>query len=270
MQLKKQNSIDGEWIKNEEEYAIALTYSEKKIEEFKRKDMTNLVELMAKWRLLLGVTSESSDQELIVICQFMYDNFKKYTLSDVNLAMNWAISGKIDVGFVTQKNISSFYVSKAMKAYDETKRGIVNRIMVEREKHLERLQNKNKPILSEIEKANSFKELIVGMYDSVQNGGFFYDIGDMVYNWIKRTGQMSPSKKEIDLAIRYGQDKYFKELEDKSIRQKIMNSFNPIDKERLQKKYAREYMVLEYFKAHQMIEIIKKIHPSQFSIETNK
>ena len=266
-QYNQPNSIVGDWIKSDDEYAIAITYTEKRIGDFTREDMTKLVELMAQWRLLLGVTSESTEHELIVIVQFMYDNFKKYTLADVRLAMNWAISGKTEVGFVTQKNISSFYVSKAMKAYDDEKRIIYNRLMAEREKHLSRLEDINKPKITPLQKAESFKEMIVGMYDSVQSGGIFYDIGDMVYNWLKKTGQLKPSKEQIDAAIRYGQDKFYEEKESKSLRQKLTDTIDPMDSEKKKKKYAREFIVLQYFTIYTIGEIIDKIHPSQFTEE---
>jgi hypothetical protein len=266
-QYNQPNSIVGDWIKSDDEYAIAITYTEKRIGDFTREDMTKLVELMAQWRLLLGVTSESSEHELIVIVQFMYDNFKKYTLADVRLAMNWAISGKTEVGFVTQKNISSFYVSKAMKAYDDEKRIIYNRLMAEREKHLSKMEDINKPKITPLQKAESFKEMIVGMYDSVETGGIFYDIGDMVYNWLKRTGQLKPSKEQIDAAVRYGQDRYYQEKEEKSLRQKLTDTIDPMDKENRKKKYAREFIIMQYFTVKTIGEIVDKIHPSQFEEE---
>lgn len=262
----EQNSLIGKWIKSDDQYAVALTYSEKRIGDFKREDMTKLVELMAQWRLLLGVTSESTEHELIVICQFMYDNFKKYTLADVRLAMNWAISGKVEVGYVTQKNISSFYVSKAMKAYDDEKRVIYNRLMEERDKYLSRMEESEMKV-TPLQEAESFKEMIVGMYDSVQTGGVFYDIGDIVYNWMKRTGQLKPTKEQIDLAVKYGIDKYHSEKEDKSLRQKMVESVDPADREAKKKKYAREYMVIQYLTVNSLGDIINKIHPSQFTKE---
>ena len=92
--MKKQNVLIGDWIRNDTEIAVAQTFSEKRIGSFDREDMAKLVEVMAKWRVLLGVNNDSSETELIVICQFVYDNFKKFTLMDIKLAMNWAVSGK--------------------------------------------------------------------------------------------------------------------------------------------------------------------------------
>ncbi len=74
----KQNKLIGDWIQNEVEYEVAKTFDGKRIGQYTKEDMTKLVELMAHWRVLLGVTSDSTEIELVVICQFVYDNFKKY------------------------------------------------------------------------------------------------------------------------------------------------------------------------------------------------
>lgn len=251
----------GNWIKSDEEHAVALTYGEKRIGDFNREDMTKLVEVMAQWRILLGVTSDSTEQELIIICQFVYDNFKKYTLSDIKLAMNWTISGKIDVGFVSQKNISSYYVSRALNAYDEHKRRIYNKFMYEREKHLSRLEQAP-PDRTPEEKANTFKSLIVGMYESHMNGSFFIDFGDFVYNWLKKTNQLSRDKAVIDEAVNYGRDRYLEERRKESIN--LSSAIEPEAKEQRQKKLARHYMIMKYFESTSVGQIVQSIKPEQF------
>lgn len=263
----RQNKLIGDWIQNETEYQVALTYGEKRIGDFNKQDMTKLVEVMAQWRLLLGVTTESTDTELIVICQFVYDNFKKFTLSDIRLAMNWVISGKVEVGFVTQKNISSFYVSKAINAYEERKRHIFNDLMERRDRHIQRNQIEVKPEPTQQDKANTFKDLILGMYKSHQDGQPFYDFGDFVYNWLKKTNQLRATPEDVNAAVFYGQEKYRAERREevaKNIMRQLVNNDTPDNKEERQKKYAREYMIIKYFEKNTIGEIISKINPNQF------
>lgn len=263
-QYNGQNSLIGDWIKTDTELAIANTYAEKKIGDFTREDMTKLVEIMAQWRILLGVTSEPTEQELIIICQFMYDNFKKFTLADVRLAMNWAIGGRLDVGFVTQKNISSYYVSRVMNAYDEYKRHIFNNMMHEREKYRQRQEIDKPRPQTQQEKAETFKEFVVSMYRAYQNGGMLYDVGDSLYDWIKRTGQLNPTKEEIKAAVDYGRERYMEEMREKNLRQQLTEAIEKKDKEERQKKFAREYVIRLYFERMTLGEIMKKIELTQF------
>ena len=265
---KRQNKLIGDWIQNETEYEIALTYEHKKIGDYTKEDMTKLVELMAHWRILLGVTTESTEMELVVICQFVYDNFKKFSLADIRLAMNWTISGKVDVGFVSQKSLSSFYVSKALNAYDEQKRHIFNDLMERRERHLRRLEIEQKVEVSSEEMANNFKDMVVGCYRAYKDNQNFYDFNDFIYNWMKRTGQIQATQEEINAAVFYGQEKYREERRSENaanIIRQIANIDTKDNKEERQKKYAREYIIKKYFDKYTLGEIISKINPSQFS-----
>lgn len=243
---------------------VARTYGEKCIGDFNREDMTKLVELMAKWRLLLGVTSESSDQELIVICQFVYDNFKKYTLSDINLAMNWTISGKIEVQFVSQKTLSSYYVSKAINAYDAEKREIVNEIAENRNRHLIEQEINNPKPLTQVQKANYFREFIVSLYKSYTEGGLFYDVDDSVYNWLKSQKMINPKKEEIAAAMRYAEERYKQTIKGSSFKDVMEQSFMSKNKEEQIKKFAREFIVMQIFEFEGLPSLINKIKPEQF------
>lgn len=218
---------------------------------------------MARWRVLLGVTTEPTDTELIVICQFVYDNFKNYTLEDIKLAMNWAISGKTDVGFVTQKTISSFYVSKALNAYDELKRRLYNKLMEERAIHVRKLEMDSKVEFSPEQKADNFKTLILELYDSYQKGGFFIDYGDMVYNWLKKTRVITITNELVNEAVKYGKDQFLEERKKES-EKRILKAIEPSSREYREKKLARHYIVLHYFKSVTIQQIIKSIKPEQF------
>lgn len=263
----RQNKLIGDWIQNEAEYEVAKTYEEKTIGDFTKQDMTKLVELMAHWRILLGVTSDSTELELVIICQFVYDNFKKFTLADVRLAMNWAIAGKIDVGFVSQKSLASFYVSKVLNSYDERKREIFNDFMERRDRHLRRIEIDKKSEPSLEEKAKTFKEMIMGLYKAHQNNQNFYDFNDFVYNWLKSTGQIQATQEEINAAVFYGQEKYREERRQQNaanILRHISNMDVADNKEEKQKKFAREYIIKKYFDKYTIGEIIARIKPSQF------
>ena len=263
-QYKGQKTLIGTWIQSEDERQVALTYGEKRIGQYDKEDMIGLVEVMAQWRILLGVTTEATEQELIIICQFLYDNFKKFTLSDIKLAMNWTISGKVDVGFVTQKNISSYYISRALNAYEEEKKRIYNKLMYERDKELEKQKQLEQSKVTPQDKANIFKEAILTMYKSYKEGRPVIDFGDFVYNWLKRTKQLSRDAKIVSDAIKYGQDMYLEE-------RKKGGGLNPFanistdNKEDRQKKLSRQYMIMHYFDSHTMPQIIAKINIQDFT-----
>lgn len=258
----------GEWIKNEDQLAIAKTYSQKPIGQFSREELQYLVEVMGTWRILLGASTDPTEHELIIITQFVYDNFKKLTIPDIQLAMNWAISGKTDLGFVSTKIISSFYVSKAINAYLVLKKEILQSIAEEKDKYLrikEIEESKNKKPTPE-QKAQIFKEHIASLYESHKKGIPWFDFGDIVYEWIKKTGQLNRNPEVIQKAIKYGEDRYLAERRGENMKGSLQDALINYGgkKEQRQKKYARQYMVMIYFDQLSLPEIINKINISQF------
>lgn len=262
-QLAKPNSMIGNWIENEEQLQIARTFDDKQIRYYDKEDMTKLVEVMAKWRVLLGVTSDSTHEELIVICQFVYDNFKSHTLSDIKLAMNWIVSGKVDIGFVSQKTISAYYISRAMNAYDEEKRKLFKKVMEQKSNYQNKLEMETKPNFSPEQRADNFKKLILELYDSYKKGGFFLDFGDSVYNWIKRSKAIPLTQSLVDAAVKYGKDQFLEERKEES-KKRLVKAIEPESREYREKKLARHYIILEYFKSTSIQAIINTIKPEHF------
>ena len=245
---------------------VVQTFSEKRIGDFNKDDMKGLVEIMGKWRFLLGVQSESSDAELVYICQFIYDEFKKFTLSDIRLAMNWAISGKTDMTFVSQKSLSAAYVSKAIQAYEDEKRSIVKRISYDKEAY-ERNKHINEPLnITPEEQANTFLSILVDAYNEYKEKGSFYDLGDFIYNWVKKHKIVTPTKQVINDAMIFGETRLreykSEQKHDAGMRRiKRMDSGND---ESHKKKCAREYIIRKFFDKVEFEQLVKLVKVEQF------
>lgn len=265
--LQKHNNLIGEWVRTDDELAVARTFSEKRIKDYKSEDMAELVKVMAQWRLLLGVTNDSTETELIVICQFIYDNFGKFTLADIRLAMNWSISGKIDVGFVTQKNISAFYISKCMQSYEARKMQLVNEIAYNKQRMESRRDLDTKSEVTPEYKCQVFKEYLISIYESYKDNETFWDTQESIYKWMKSTNQINPTKDEIDEALNYADVKMRKEKEERNM-ETILRGIKPTsadqNPEEKRKKYAREYIVCKKFDETDIIQLLKKVHVSYF------
>ena len=267
--MNKQNSLIGSWIENETELELVKTFSNKKIGNFSKEDMSELVELMAKWKVLLGATNEATSAELILICQFIYDNFKKFTLEDVKIAMNWAISGKIDMSFVSTKTISALYVSKALQLYEEEKKNIINKVAADKAS-FERKQSIENPVkVSDEEKANIFKTLLIDVYTTYKQNQKFIDFKDFVYNWLKNNKILIPTKKDVTDAMIYGETKTreYKQLESRNKKEvfSVTKYFESQDDDYRKKKFARQYIVMQFFdKINNLQELLSYIKIEQF------
>jgi len=262
-QSAKPNALIGNWVTTAEDNKIALTLSEKRIGQFDRVDMADIVDLMAQWRLMLGVTTDTTQEELIFITQFIYDNYKHLTLSDLNIAKNWSILGRIDVGFVTQKTFSSYYVSRCINAYEEEKRKIINQIAQNKERYETRKAIDNPTPQSAEEKANSFKDHILTMYRASNEDRPIIDLADMVYNWLKAVGFLKLSDLEIKEAMLYATDR-LREMNFQDNKLNAKNQFDPQTEDMRKKKFAREYVINKVFKKLSVSDIVSKISIDYF------
>jgi hypothetical protein len=253
----------GQWLNSEEEHNLVRSYDEKRLKYFDREDLKELVEIVARWRLLLGVTGDSSDTELLVITQFLYDNYPNLTLTDLRYAMNWTISGKVDVGFVSQKNISSYYVSRAINAYIAEKRQIMN--LIEERKNAFMAQAESTPLEhTPTEKANVFKSIVLSLFDSYRKEKPIIDYNDIVYNWLKKSKNLCILPEIISEAVRYGRQRVSEEKQDNAFMNRINQSLEQ-DIELRQKKYARTFMIMHFFKQiNGEQDIVALIKPSDF------
>lgn len=267
MSLKGSNQLIGDWIRNETELEIAKTYSEKRIGEFNTEDMKGLVEVMGKWRFLLGVVSESSDTELVYICQFIYDEFKRFTLTDIKLAMNWAISGKTDMSYVSVRSLSANYVSKAIQAYEVLKRSIVEKIAQDKETYERHIARETPTEISIEDRIATFKEILISAFIDYKEKGSFYDFGDFIYNWIKDNKIVAVNKQIINDAMVYGETKLRKvkhdEKHDMGMRRVKIKEAGADKDEFRKKKFAREYIITKFFDKvdiEKLVSLVKREH----------
>jgi hypothetical protein len=243
---------------------IAQTFSEKKIAQFNKTEMAQLVDAIAKWQIMLGLGSDSTEQELVFICQFIYDNFGSLTLSDINTASNLVVSQKIILEYTSQRKITALYVSKSLNAYIEYKTNLYNEILANKRKHLEKLEDSKVRVLTQSEKANDFKNHIIAMYKNYEEDGWTIDFGDFVYEWMKKLDLINNAI--VPQAIAYAETRY---IEDKknpnSFAMQVKMGLNNIESIKFQKKkYAREYVVNNFFQCNDILDIIQLIKIDQF------
>jgi hypothetical protein len=178
--------------------------------------------------------------------------------------MNWAVSGKIDMTFVSTKSISAMYVSKALHLYEDEKRAIVERIAHEKEVYERKMSNDTKIETSPEERANTFKSILVGLYEDYMQKGTFLDFGDFVYNWLKNNQIISPTKKDVQDALIYSERRYREQRMSEHNGLGLAKALEPKSEEFRKKKLAREYIIIKLFEAKELPDLIKLIKVEQF------
>jgi hypothetical protein len=257
-----QNPLIGSWIKGSLQHKIAETYSQKRIGEYDKVDMEALVNAMAKWSLLLGVTQKVTSGELTVICQFVYDNWKHYTITDVETAMNMAISHKFDIGFVSQKIFSAYYVSRCFSSYEDYKRGIVNEIYQQKEIW----ENQQEVKVTPQQKMQRHREHITMIYRDFKATGVVNDIGDICYLWLRdkakalRLTTVLKNEAKDYAKQRMVTDKIQAGAAGESVGAFLKN----YNEEKKMQKYVREYVLMKFFEATSLTNVLYLIKIEDF------
>ena len=82
--------------------------------------------MVTKWRIMLGLSKEMSEEELKINVQFIKSNYQKFTLKDIDIAINWSLQGKLGVTVEPYGAFSPLYISRILNAYGAKAEDMIN------------------------------------------------------------------------------------------------------------------------------------------------
>jgi len=254
------NPLSGPWARTAEQIAIAKTYEGRRIRDFDTAEMEMLVEVIGLWRFNIGAANDSTADELVIVCRFIYDNFGHFTLNDIREAMNMVVSGNLTVEYVSMKSLSPYYVSKALRVYEEYKRGVVNELALEKENYIRRAEQRKKIEITPEERAENFKNHLLEVYADYKKTGRVTDIGDMIYTWGRSAGLVKTSDDVVKAALEFADARYkeFKQSEG------ILWGASDTDVN-MKKKFAREYVLKTFFDKWDIKSLAEFVKVEQFT-----
>ena len=157
----------GAWIKNDEERKIALsTSSANKLSALNKEGRDKLISVLGAWRYYVGVRSDASPEELIVLAKYVCDTYGDLTIEEIELASNLSIQEKLDLDESVKPygNLSVIYVSSVLNSFKRYRSAVMHRVLEEREKHMLELDKERKRTPDY--KLQQFKDLFVIEYDN--------------------------------------------------------------------------------------------------------
>ena len=108
------------FTRNETEKRFLSSLNDKTIEYYKTKeDYTRLIQVVTKWRIMLGLSKDMSEEELKINVQFIKNSYGKLTTKEIELAMDLSLQGRLGVDPQPYGNFSPLYISKILNAFVE-------------------------------------------------------------------------------------------------------------------------------------------------------
>ena len=240
--------------------------------EQKTKLENDLLEIVTRWKMNLGISNKSEEQkttiELALVRDFIIDNYSHLAFEEIELAYILSLTDKLDdceyFGF-----FSPLYVGKVLNAYlHYRKMQLADAIRRQEKAKLIEMEEKQKPTPEK--EAELTCEIFKDFYNQAKEGKDISDIFNLCWNYLRgqvKSGNKNffhrwtnPQKDDYEEAIAYAK----KKVEEKSL-ETPFEKLIPNDKESQIKKIARNYCVQQYFKDEKFENIVKNIKPEHFS-----
>jgi len=243
-----------------------LIYNKKQTER-KLKDISNsdkaemkeITQTIAQWGYALGITVIA--QDLIALNSFIRENFPNINIFDLKVCVRLVSidSDLLETDAEHYGKLTMIYVSKVLKAYEAYKNSVCFGV---REK-ITKLEEENKPPMSKEERLKNFTELLKDAKMTVNNGEFFEDYGEVVYNFIRHNKLIKIDKVLIDKAMQSGEEEFRTYVSDskRGNLKKIINdvSFTATKKEEMVRRYARKYVAQFWVTNFDLEDMLKKL-----------
>lgn len=252
------------YTRTKDEYQLVLAM-EKPILQYLdgSESMPRLIDILAKWRWMSGVSSnhqseEDIAKELVLIADFIFRNYPKLSIEEISLSIDLSLTNTFDVDVNAYNSFSPMYVSRILNAYIDYKKGLYNTISAKKDLEDSRKYLEKKP--TPLEKMESMIDLIKYFYEEYKSIGEVKDHFNAIYHFLKRTSRISLSKEIIDQALAYG-----KEMSANHVATHWdMFDRNKPDGEEIVKRFARNYCVQKIFDTIDIEDYVSKIKVHEF------
>jgi hypothetical protein len=257
--VQRQNLILSNFCQNNEELSIIKAV-------FSGNTITHdtLIDELAKWRWMVGIgspnqTDDEVAQELVLLSKFVKSNYINLTIEEISLAIELSLTNKLLCEIKPYGSFSPMYVSNILNAYLDYKRKLHNEIS-ERKLIVDNKDNVTKEITPH-DKMESMIELLIYLYNDYKEKGIVNDYFNTLYNYLRRTNRINPSKEIVDNAMIYAREQTMNHIN--SYFGNALNSEKP-NKEYIEKRFARNYCVQLYFDDINIDDLIPTININEF------
>ena len=259
---QKQNNSLIQHAKNQDEANFVFAF-ENKLKVYEHSD--KLIDTLAKWRWMAGINNSNQDEneiakELALLCQFVVDNYSLLTIDEINLAINLSLTNKLDCDVNAYNSFTPAYVSRILNSYASYKRELFNSLSERKERFEYTKELESKPTAQQ--KMDGMVELINYLYEGFKESGEVVDHFNSLYNYLRSTNRLNPSKELINDALAYAEIK---------TKEHITNYFadaigqHKINDEYIKKRFARNYCVKDYFEKNSIDNIIASVNINDFN-----
>lgn len=202
---------------------------------------------LTNWVQLIGREEKVSADQLVICADFIIKNFGHLNLIDIRNAYINIISGTIENNIEYHNEFTPVYIAKVLNAYMPYRRDIIHKTK-QSIKRIEDTKPTPKPPKEQSDK--NFLIILDDAYKSVNiNNTTYLDFGDLIYDFIVKNKLVLFDKKIKTKAKAYAKREIKSEKKKSVVTSVILKrGFNKIDRENLELKKSKEFIVNHWLK----------------------
>ncbi len=205
--------------------------------------------MVTKWRIMLGLSKEMSEEELKINVQFIKTNYQKFTLKDIDIAINWSLQGKLGVNVEPYGTFSPLYISRILNAYGAKAEDMINDIM-QRRKLEARLQAAEKIVLTYEETITQRRNYIVWFIDKIKTENkYLGDFDNIMWDFLTKYNLIKVDEKWTEQASEFADGEILRENMDEGYAKfydKLQFNDKKVEMKKRREMYGRYYLLKKF------------------------
>jgi hypothetical protein len=250
LSLTKSQANLAVWTRNSVEKEVVLAAYDKQLGNYTTaEDITKLIGMVTKWRIMLGLSKEMSEEELKINVQFIKSNYQKFTLKDIDIAINWSLQGKLGVTVEPYGAFSPLYISRILNAYGAKAEDMINEIM-QRRKMEARLQASEKTVLTYEETIKQRRNYVVWFINKIKTENkYLGDFDNIMWDFVTKYNLIKVSEKWTEEASEFADGEILRENMDEGYAKfydKLQFNDKKIEMKKRREMYGRYYLLKKF------------------------
>ena len=250
LSLTKSQANLAVWTRNSVEKEVVLAAYDKQLGNYTTaEDITKLIGMVTKWRIMLGLSKEMSEEELKINVQFIKTNYQKFTLKDIDIAINWSLQGKLGVNVEPYGTFSPLYISRILNAYGAKAEDMINDIM-QRRKLEARLQAAEKIVLTYEETITQRRNYIVWFIDKIKTENkYLGDFDNIMWDFLTKYNLIKVDEKWTEQASEFADGEILRENMDEGYAKfydKLQFNDKKVEMKKRREMYGRYYLLKKF------------------------
>jgi len=245
--LSKQNSLLSLVRSDSELELIKAFLGKKPINKYNSEELKSVIDLVGYWMANLGVINSITVEEMQMIANFIIDNYGQLTADEIRKAITLSLKDSLDCDVeLYNKSFSPRYVGKILSAFIKYKNAELQDYKARME--AEQLKYDYLPA-TPLQKMEITITYIRDSYNEYKKDKSKIDYLHLCYGYLKKTKRINATKQMISDAMNFGKQQaevYLQKNFMNALKERL-KGYESVDKEQLGIKYAKSYLVAQFF-----------------------